>query len=146
MKANATITAGLAALALCGPAMAQQAKHPDTGAMEMPAAPVLPAICPTGKPHLSSMTSMKDVNEDQRTLMHATIVLQGSMMLGMTAAEPDIAFACAMIPHHQSAIEMAKVELQDGKAGPMRDMAQAIIDAQEREIAELTQWLEQQSR
>ena len=36
------------------------------------------------------------------------------MMQGVMADDPDIAFACGMIPHHQAAINMAKVELGSG--------------------------------
>ena len=46
-----------------------------------------------------------------------------------------------MMPHHQGAIDMAKVELQFGKDQQLRAMAQMIIDAQEKEIAEFKEWL-----
>jgi uncharacterized protein (DUF305 family) len=143
MKAR-TIAAALSTLALCGPALAQESH--DMSHMDKGAAAALPPVCPVAEEGTGmAMPPMEGASESQQALMHATMALQDAMMLGMTAADPDVAFACAMIPHHRSAIEMAKVELQDGKAGPMRDMAQAIIDAQEREIAELTHWLEQQA-
>ena len=44
----------------------------------------------------------------------------GPMMQGMMAEDPDVAFACAMIPHHQGAIQMAEAELRHGDAGPMQ--------------------------
>jgi hypothetical protein len=149
VKLWTTVGAGLAAGMLCGPVVGQEGHtqgHDMGGVAMAPAA--LPAVCPAvGDPGASAMPmpSMDGASEAQRGLMQATMALQDAMMTGMTANDPDVAFACAMIPHHQSAIEMAKVELSDGKAGPMRAMAQAIIDAQQREIAELTQWLEQQS-
>ena len=61
---------------------------------------------------------------------------------GMMAEDPDVAFACGMIPHHQAAITMAEVELQYGDDDQMKEMAQAIIDAQRQEIEELTSWIE----
>ena len=46
-----------------------------------------------------------------------------------------------MIPHHQGAIDMAKVELQHGMDPELKAMAEKIIADQEREIAELKEWL-----
>jgi uncharacterized protein (DUF305 family) len=68
------------------------------------------------------------------------------MMKGMMAEDPDVAFACSMIPHHQGAISMAQVELQHGDDDQMKQMAQMIIDAQKKEITELTQWIEEHAQ
>ena len=68
------------------------------------------------------------------------------MMRGVMADDPDVAFACGMIPHHQAAINMAQIELEYGDDPAMKDMAQMIIDAQTKEIEELTSWIEQNAR
>ena len=47
---------------------------------------------------------------------------------------PDADFAAMMIPHHQGAIEMAKVELQYGTDPRLRRLAQEIIVTQQSEI------------
>ena len=53
----------------------------------------------------------------------------------------DIDFAMMMRVHHQGAIQMAEMELKDGKEPEMRKMAQNIIAAQKKEIAQLEKFL-----
>jgi uncharacterized protein (DUF305 family) len=51
-------------------------------------------------------------------------------------AEPfDAAFLNMMLPHHEGAVAMAKVQLAKGGDAELKRLAQAIITAQEREIA-----------
>lgn len=49
----------------------------------------------------------------------------------------DNAFIKMMIPHHEGAIEMARVELDKGTDPELKQLAQDIIDAQQREIEEM---------
>ena len=55
----------------------------------------------------------------------------------------DEAFIDAMIPHHQSAIEMAKVANQESGNPRIRDLAQNIVGAQKREIEQMKAWRQQ---
>ena len=52
----------------------------------------------------------------------------------------DKAFIDAMIPHHQSAIEMAQVALENSDNPKIKELAQNIISAQQREIEQMKQW------
>jgi len=52
----------------------------------------------------------------------------------------DEAFIDAMIPHHQSAIEMAKVANEKSKNPRIRELAGNIVSAQKREIEQMKQW------
>lgn len=82
---------------------------------------------------------------------NATSPAAQAYMLGMERMNRDMSvsmsgnadrdFAAMMIPHHAGAIDMAKVELQHGRDPMLRGMAQEIVIAQEREIADLKAWL-----
>lgn len=50
---------------------------------------------------------------------------------------PDLVFINAMIPHHQAAIDMAKIELQYGKTTRVTELANNIINEQQEDIKNL---------
>ena len=74
--------------------------------------------------------------------------MQGSMkgmMKNMESmkmsGDTDRDFAMMMKVHHQGAIDMAQMELKNGKDPKMRAMAKGIIKAQEKEIRKFDDWI-----
>lgn len=61
-------------------------------------------------------------------------------MMAPKTGNADQDFVASMMPHHQGAIDMAKVELQYGKDRELRKLAQGIISAQQRELAAMAAW------
>jgi uncharacterized protein (DUF305 family) len=59
------------------------------------------------------------------------------------SGDPDRDFAAMMVPHHQGAVDMAKVELQFGKNPVLRRLAQGIIVEQLQEIEVMQRELRQ---
>jgi uncharacterized protein (DUF305 family) len=67
----------------------------------------------------------------------------GPMEVPAGSTSFDQRFLEAMIPHHESAIAMARDALEKAEHQEIKDLANAIITAQEAEIAQMRQWLAQ---
>jgi len=67
----------------------------------------------------------------------------GPMSVADGSTPFDQRFIEAMIPHHEGAIMMARDALQKVERQEIKDLAQAIITAQEAEIEQMRQWLQE---
>lgn len=93
----------------------------------MDAMPMLPGMDDMGGHSMGEMTT--DMTADVEALK--------------TAQDFDRAFVEAMIPHHESAIEAAKLAEQQAEKPEIKELAGEIIAGQEREIAQMRGWLEE---
>ncbi len=57
------------------------------------------------------------------------------------AGNADVDFTRQMIPHHQGAVDMAKIQIEHGKDERLKDFNRWVIAAQESEIGFMKNWL-----
>ncbi|MBU6448441.1 MAG: DUF305 domain-containing protein [Rhodospirillales bacterium] len=75
-----------------------------------------------------------------KALMSGMAKMSHDMANAPETGNADQDFVAMMIPHHAGAISMAEAELRYGHDPYLRHMAQDIITAQNREIAEMKNW------
>lgn len=79
--------------------------------------------------------SMMPSDRPPENVVHQVMVsMQAAMERVQLTGNPDTDFALMMIPHHQGAIEMARIELLHGTDPRLRRLAQEIIVTQQSEI------------
>ena len=98
-----------------------------------------PASPPAQAEAARASSNLPDFTQAYVDAMNET---HGLMMDGVMADDPDVAFVRGMIPHHQGAIDMARIVQQYGDDPQTKAWADQIIAAQEGEIAEMQAWLE----
>lgn len=118
-----TLAALLAAGLLAGTAQAQQS-HGSHGA---------PAATKAGES--ASTKAYRDAN----TKMHKEMDIPYS-------GDADADFVRGMIPHHQGAIDMARIVLAHGKDPEIRKLAESVVRDQEKEVAMMKDWLKKNGK
>src|SRR5215467_7832272 len=78
-------------------------------------------------------------------MMQAIERMDAGMMAAKPTGNPDRDFAAMMIPHHQGAIDIAKIELTYGRDPVLRRLAQGIIVGQQQEIELMKRYLHEAS-
>jgi len=130
-------------LALTVPAVAQDHSGHDMSAA-VPT-PDLPAIClDNAGEQMTAPSHDMGGSPAHQDLMAGMDRMNADMMAGGSATDIDVAFVCSMIPHHRGAIDMARAELAHGEDPWARELATAIVAAQEQEIADMIEWLGRQ--
>ena len=79
-------------------------------------------------------------------LMHGIDGMHAAMASVQPSGNPDVDFVRLMLPHHQGAVDMAKVELIYGTDPQLRRLAQEIVTDQESEIQLMHLWLNKRER
>ena len=165
MKLTLIAPLALLALAACSEGANNSVSGTNTAAGEVPgdAAAIAANTRPDGsvidesKPH--EHTEANAHGEDDHMAMTkpaagdsaATRGYKQAMMRMMQGMPPytgdaDLDFNKQMRLHHLAAIDMAEVQLANGKDEPSKALARKIIDDQKREVAQIDTWLQQRGQ
>jgi uncharacterized protein (DUF305 family) len=88
----------------------------------------------TGMQHVSPVNADSSINSFVSQMSRSMETMNMGMISAPMNGDPDHDFASMMVPHHQGAVDMAKVELLYGKNPILRRLAQEIIVTQDAEI------------
>jgi uncharacterized protein (DUF305 family) len=78
--------------------------------------------------------------------MASSMNMDMSQMQSMSGKQLDLMFIDMMIPHHQGAVDMSKDAPMKAEHQEIKDLAQRIIDSQQKEIDQMKQWKENWSK
>ena len=93
-----------------------------------------------GSSTMSQSMSMSKSKGDME-MMATMAAMQKKMNAMHLTGDQDRDFMMMMIPHHRSAMDMAKIELQRGKRPEVKALAKDVITSQGGEIEKMTRWL-----
>jgi uncharacterized protein (DUF305 family) len=86
---------------------------------------------------------MGEMGETQQGLTQAMMQMTPLMMQGIMNPDADVAWVCAMIPHHQGAIAMAQAGLLEADNEESRRLAEQTIEENRASAQELIDWVNQ---
>ncbi len=100
-----------------------------------------------GMMHGQGMMNMGSGDEGVASLAFrgANMKMHRDMAIEYTG-DADVDFVKGMMPHHQGAIDMAKIVLVFGKSPEIKKLAEEIIAAQEKEVAWMKDWLAENAK
>ena len=84
---------------------------------------------------------MPSPNDSTSTTAYKSAMMKGMQAMPKFTGDADIDFMKQMRMHHQTAIDMAKVVLANGKDAEAKKLAQDVVTAQEKEILTIDSWL-----
>jgi uncharacterized protein (DUF305 family) len=99
----------------------------------------LPAIAEETMGH-EGHAMMGDQGPSSMAFMQANDQMHAGMAIEFTG-NPDVDFVRGMIPHHQGAVDMARIVLEYGSDPEVKAFAEEVIAAQEAEIKWMQDWL-----
>ena len=88
-----------------------------------------------------AMRATADAAPSTTAYIDANAKMHAAMAIDFTG-NADVDFVRGMIGHHQGAIDMAKIVLENGADPEVRQLAQNVIAAQTAEIDWMRKWLE----
>ena len=100
----------------------------------------------------AEIEELKSIKQEEFGTSNVPMEMSQEQMRGMGMTDPqnlakrepfDKAFIDAMIPHHQSAIEMAQIAREKSEIPEIKELAEDIVSAQQKEIEQLTRWRQQ---
>jgi uncharacterized protein (DUF305 family) len=133
-NAKTFLAVGTVIAAIGTAAFAQHVHQPSSATAPQAMQKMMEDMTPKGS-DAASTKAYKEAHMKMTHDMHQTFT-----------GNADVDFMNGMIPHHQGAIDMAKVLLKYGKDAETRKLAEQIIADQEKEIALMQAWLRKNAK